>query len=352
MTVRSADVARLRTEIEFAEIEAGGHAYALAAPGDRAGRRRERLPHEAHVDFDGIEADLDATSARVAAIALQLRPAVFDRLLMHVDDAASRPLQTVTALQVGGVAQNVTGVDVLVHQASARIEVELHALAVRSGQRVLAELLASGMPANRIRPRSPRLYAPLRRLLADGVVLNPTGPVSDGTAASIAGQAARVAAAPVTQLLDAASRAAATHDGPGVRPEQVARALADAAAALSDRGIADVASQAVNRTAGLGRADGFDDIDLDLDRPGVVEGAPPGGVDGAGQVLIYASELIDRSTCYPCALVDGTEYDTEIAALGDYPFGQYTACLGGPRCRGMLVYVWSPEAPASIGIPR
>ena len=113
----------------------------------------------------------------------------------------------------------------------------------------------------------------------------------------------------------------------------------------------DVASQAANRAAGLGRADGADDVDLE-DTPGAIEGAPPGGPGGSGSVLIYASELIDRATCYPCALVDGTEYDSEAAAAVDYPFGQYASCLGGSRCRGMLVYVWSPEAPATIGLPR
>lgn len=68
---------------------------------------------------------------------------------------------------------------------------------------------------------------------------------------------------------------------------------------------------------------------------------------------IYASELLDPNTCVACEEVDGTNYSTMAAALRDYPEGTYVKCLAGPRCRGMLVVVWSEEtSPAPmINIP-
>jgi hypothetical protein len=56
-----------------------------------------------------------------------------------------------------------------------------------------------------------------------------------------------------------------------------------------------------------------------------------------------SSEVLDRSSCQPCRQVDGTEYDTLAAARAAYPSGGYTGCLGGPRCRGMLVTVWPQD---------
>lgn len=64
---------------------------------------------------------------------------------------------------------------------------------------------------------------------------------------------------------------------------------------------------------------------------------------------VYASELLDSSTCSPCSLVDGRDYGTDLtAARADYPNGTYRLCEGGLRCRGTLVYVWGDEAAPTV----
>lgn len=62
---------------------------------------------------------------------------------------------------------------------------------------------------------------------------------------------------------------------------------------------------------------------------------------------IYASELLDRNTCGPCSLVDGTEYTTLADATDDYPNGTFKDCEGGDQCRGTLVFVWGSEVPGA-----
>lgn len=74
-------------------------------------------------------------------------------------------------------------------------------------------------------------------------------------------------------------------------------------------------------------------------------GRQRGAAGVARPARIYASELLDRSTCGPCSLVDGREFPTEAAARIDYPHGVYRNCEGGARCRGTLVFVWETEEP-------
>lgn len=62
---------------------------------------------------------------------------------------------------------------------------------------------------------------------------------------------------------------------------------------------------------------------------------------------LYASELLDTSTCAECRAEDGKEFDSVDAAEGDYPGGGYMACRGGERCRGTLVAVYGEEAPSA-----
>ena len=45
--------------------------------------------------------------------------------------------------------------------------------------------------------------------------------------------------------------------------------------------------------------------------------------------------------CKPCRDIDGTEYHTLGGAMVAYPSGGYRNCLGGSRCRGTIVTVWS-----------
>jgi hypothetical protein len=58
---------------------------------------------------------------------------------------------------------------------------------------------------------------------------------------------------------------------------------------------------------------------------------------------VYASELLDASTCSPCTQKDGTEYLSLVDAEQDYPTGGFTDCEGYERCRGTLVAVYGED---------
>jgi hypothetical protein len=58
---------------------------------------------------------------------------------------------------------------------------------------------------------------------------------------------------------------------------------------------------------------------------------------------VFASELLDSSTCPRCLEIDGTEFASDAAAADAYPAGGYRGCLGGTRCRGTVVKVYTPS---------
>lgn len=57
--------------------------------------------------------------------------------------------------------------------------------------------------------------------------------------------------------------------------------------------------------------------------------------------LLVASEVGDSNTCAPCSEADGREYKTLAAAQKDYPIAGNVGCLGGLRCRGRVIPIWS-----------
>lgn len=59
----------------------------------------------------------------------------------------------------------------------------------------------------------------------------------------------------------------------------------------------------------------------------------------------YASEQLDKNTCDPCRKVNGMWLGNSILENVNrlYPTGGYIDCLGGDRCRGMVIGVWRPE---------
>ncbi len=57
----------------------------------------------------------------------------------------------------------------------------------------------------------------------------------------------------------------------------------------------------------------------------------------------YASEVLDQSTCDPCLLIDGKEYDSVAEAMLDYPTGGFFGCEGWERCRGLAVAIFTDE---------
>lgn len=62
----------------------------------------------------------------------------------------------------------------------------------------------------------------------------------------------------------------------------------------------------------------------------------------------YASELLDESTCDECANWDGHVFESLADAEDQYPNGQNKDCLGGERCRGMIVadYLGQTQEPS------
>lgn len=61
---------------------------------------------------------------------------------------------------------------------------------------------------------------------------------------------------------------------------------------------------------------------------------------GTAPETLAASEILDANTCEACSEIDGHVYESVMDAELDYAAGGYAACLGGARCRGILVAVW------------
>ncbi|MGI5423069.1 phage portal protein family protein [Actinomadura luteofluorescens] len=62
--------------------------------------------------------------------------------------------------------------------------------------------------------------------------------------------------------------------------------------------------------------------------------------EAAPDVTLVASEILDINTCEPCLEIDGTEFETRAEAGAAYAAGGYISCLGGLRCRGILIGRW------------
>lgn len=61
---------------------------------------------------------------------------------------------------------------------------------------------------------------------------------------------------------------------------------------------------------------------------------------------LYATEVMDRNTCEPCAEIDGRWIcnTDDLAPLYKlYPVAGYRDCEGGIRCRGTVTGVWRPQ---------
>lgn len=303
-------------ELELLELEVGC-AYQLAAgdpnPPGRKARRRGQLAHEAHVDFDAIEADADRVAATLGSGTLVTRELALEHLvdaLRTLNDAPA-VLRQLNAAQLSGLA-GLPGMLDVVDTARSHAGPLLGGLASRQAARVAAEAAAQG-------------------------VTTPAVPVPDpAVTAALDAAVQKVATWPASQTLDVARITAAQLAGVHASIGSVIDGIVGAVDSLSTKGPLDVANQVANTATGIGRYAGARSV------------AAGGGL----AVLAYASELLDENTCEECDIVDGTEYLTEAQALADYPGGQYVLCEGGARCRGMLVYIWQAETPASIGLPR
>lgn len=146
----------------------------------------------------------------------------------------------------------------------------------------------------------------------------------------------------LSDVAEAAAALAAARLAMSAGTEAMRRALAD-----PDADGADIADDVEEYLAELS------DADLSYRISGAMSAAQNGArvatfMNGPSADL-FASEVIDRSTCTPCKEIDGqyignTRDDNiadEIAAL--YPNGGYTDCAGADRCRGTVIAAYTAD---------
>jgi hypothetical protein len=63
-------------------------------------------------------------------------------------------------------------------------------------------------------------------------------------------------------------------------------------------------------------------------------------LEAAPKADYFSSEILDHNTCRPCRDVDGKQFSTLGQAEEAYPTEGYRDCLGGDRCRGVVIAVW------------
>lgn len=275
-----------------------------------SGVTRPLYSHEVHTDFAGIEADVDQVAGELVRLMQQDRAAFIDLLAADLANTARSPGRDPVDVAVAarllqlhaylGIAA-IAGATALVQAAEQRYRDVLAQAAAAGADRAVDEAGRMGADTTGVRAK----LDPLDEYRLDLA-------------------ARRLAQTPQTDVLDAA--AAATYQLPGVPATRLLPSIVDDLRQLSpDVLLTTMARPAVQQADGLGR-------------------------QGAMAVLpvaksYYASELLDKNTCQPCETIDGKRYDSLAEAKADYPAGGYKGCLGGDRCRGTVVAVWSQEQP-------
>jgi hypothetical protein len=159
---------------------------------------------------------------------------------------------------------------------------------------------------------------------AQSVTLDPFDSQQVADEATIRASAqATVMAASISQ---AASQKAISLAGTGLAMEEVANLVREHLEGLSDSYLEDQLGGVFMQAQNSARRTVFED---------------------GPAATYYASELPDSSTRLRCKDVDGKEYDSIADTIRDYPSGGYHDCLGGCRCRGTVVAVFSSEASAA-----
>lgn len=273
-----------------------------------AGARREPTSRELRAGVRFAELDRIVNDA-TGLLTRTMRP-VLELLLEELPvvlSGASDQYAVLAALEQLR-PEDVPGLPELIDQTVEAMTAQLVAVAEQGAHEALGEAARQGVPS---------------RLLPD------VNADTEEVRAAAAAHARRAVGAQITRALAAATEEAARAATiGGATTGTVIDAASSAAGAASMAGPEDLARQAANVAHGLGRRD----AQTELPEPEEV----------------YASELLDRNTCGPCATVDGTQYGTLEEGLADYPgAGGYYACDGGSRCRGTLVIVWPQEVDAT-----
>lgn len=287
------------TELLLAEAEQDTREALLAADRTVPGATRDLFPHEirAGVLFAELDRDTEQAAAVLARLWTQLRGHTLTQLEAYL---AGLPDRGAALLQALADLADPTHPAVLAEGFQ-------HGQVTRQMAEVLAGVYARG--AGGVVAEADR------QGVARWPLPEPSLPALEQFAAVARALAGNAAAHAVQGALNAAR-------GPGSTRAGVLAAAADYSGTAGD----DLARQAANTALGVGRGE-------------AVEAGPT-------PERVYASELRDRNTCVPCYHVDGREYTSMAAALGDYPqAGAYRNCEGGSRCRGTLIFVWD-ETPA------
>lgn len=154
-----------------------------------------------------------------------------------------------------------------------------------------------------------------------GVTVDPAGVDLGNLGATASGVAAAMAASTAS----AAAHTAAQHLGEGDGKTVAATVLAKLES-FGDRFLRDHLGGALSAAMGAARL-------------AVLRAAP--------SARYFASEIGDVNACAPCRSIDGAEFGSLDEAASAYGSGKYTACLGGPRCRGQLITVWDDRTAAT-----
>jgi hypothetical protein len=270
---------------------------------------RALFPHEitAGTNFAALEADVTAAANRVAAQLAADRAAFLALLEQDLRNVATGVAVAHRVFDLDGVV-GLGGVAGFTDLAAASLAKHLATLeaAVRTAiGRVRAEAAAQGVPV-------------------EGVAVK----VASDTAGRVDLAARRLAVAPHVDVIRAAREHAYTLPADTMTAVELADDLLAHLHELAPSLLDLYARSSAQSADGLGRQDAA----AALPTP----------------AAIYASELLDRNTCGPCSLVDGTAYADLPAARKDYPTGVFRACEGGARCRGTIVFVWPSEAAPSV----
>lgn len=150
-------------------------------------------------------------------------------------------------------------------------------------------------------------------------------PKEEALAAKVADQARAVTDLAAEGMTLAVQRKAVQLAGGSLSAEDVADGVVDHLTGMKHAYTLDRLQGAVTMAQNVGRALVFEQI------------------PAKAAASFYSSELLDAATCEACVAIDGTEYDSLDAALADYPTGGYANCLGGERCRGVVVAVMAGE---------
>lgn len=295
--------------VQVLELEAAA-AVMLADAGFPADLTRAPFPHEvaSRTSYAGLEDDVRQAAAEIAGMARASRGAAIDLVLAELATAPDALSAIAIVDELAAALRILPGGADLASALFADVYPRLVTLANTAATRIVDDMRAAGITVTgtpTLRPGSlPPIEAATRRVAAEAVA---------------AGVRAVRGAVYATR-----------------RDQPVDRFVAAAAEKAHDTGTAgldDVASQSALRANGEGRLSGLDEI------------AEPERVE------LYASELLDRNTCRPCASIDGTAFDTREAAEAAYPGGRYIDCQGGDRCRGTLVVVNAGESAATLPVP-